>query len=107
MNHITNQSPQLSNNPSGRNLLWQYVQSLDNEAVAQLSQPSPEAMEIMGRNLAEILGNLPGEHFAVTLATSKEHLNQLLATAMVSGYFLRQAEERMALEKQFAAAGDE
>ncbi len=61
----------------------------------------------MGRNLAESLENLPHEHFAVTSATSKEHLNKLLATAMVRGYFLRQAEERMALEKQLAAAGEE
>ncbi|MDJ0719337.1 MAG: DUF760 domain-containing protein [Prochloraceae cyanobacterium] len=107
MNHITNPSPEVFHNPSGRNLLWEYLQSLDIETVAQLSQPSKEAIEIMGHNLAEILGNLPEEHFAVKISTSKKHLNTLLAKAMVSGYFLRQVEERIGLEKQFAVLGDE
>ncbi|MDJ0716424.1 MAG: DUF760 domain-containing protein [Prochloraceae cyanobacterium] len=99
MNQITNRSP------TEKNLLWEYVNSLDIETVAQLSQPSKEALEVMGTNLVEILGNLPDENFAVTIATTKQHLNILLAKAMVNGYFLRQIEERMRLEKQFSVPG--
>ncbi len=107
MKNITNPSPEVAGDPSGRNLLWEYLQSLDIETVAKLSQPSKEAIEIMGHNLAEILGNLPDEHFTITISTSKKHLNTLLAKAMVIGYFLRQVEERIGLEKQFSLLGDE
>jgi hypothetical protein len=42
-----------------------------------------------------LLGNLPSEHFGVTITTSRENLGRLLASAMISGYFLRNAEQRM------------
>ena len=41
------------------NLLWQYVQSMNPETVAQLSKPDPEVAQIMEQNLRGILGNLP------------------------------------------------
>ena len=48
-----------------------------------------------------MLGNLPPEHFDVTISTSREQLGRLLASAMMSGYFLRNAEQRMNLETAF------
>ncbi|ARV61490.1 hypothetical protein BZZ01_25200 [Nostocales cyanobacterium HT-58-2] len=80
-------------------LLWQYVKSLSPEAVTQLSKPSsPEVFQVMERNIMGLLGNLPSEHFGVTITTSREHLGRLLASAMMSGYFLRNAEQRMTFE---------
>jgi hypothetical protein len=81
------------------NFLWQYVKSLSPETVTQLSKPtSPEVFQVMERNIVGLLGNLPPEHFGVTITTSRESLGRLLASAMISGYFLRNAEQRMDFE---------
>lgn len=52
----------------------------------------------MERNIVGLLGNLPSEHFGVTITTNRENLGRLLASAMISGYFLRNAEQRMSFE---------
>ncbi|WP_066375128.1 MULTISPECIES: DUF760 domain-containing protein [unclassified Anabaena] len=81
------------------NLLWQYVKSLSPETVNQLSKPSsPEVFQVMERNIIGMLGHLPSEHFDVTITTNRENLGRLLASAMMSGYFLRNAEQRMNFE---------
>ncbi|CEJ46065.1 DUF760 domain-containing protein [Umezakia ovalisporum] len=81
------------------NMLWQYVKSLSPETVTQLSKPtSSEVFQVMERNIIGLLGNLPSEHFDITVTTSRESLGQLLASAMISGYFLRNAEQRMNFE---------
>lgn len=82
--------------------LMQYVQSLNPEMVAQLSRPtSPEVAQLMERNILGLLGGLPPEGFEVTIATNRENLGRLLASAMMSGYFLRNAEQRLTLEQSF------
>ncbi|WP_443029164.1 DUF760 domain-containing protein [Spirulina sp. CS-785/01] len=87
--------------------LWQYVQSLDPELIAQLSQPSPDVAQAMERNIIGLLGGLPPEQFGVTISTSREHLGRLLASAMMSGYFLHSAEQRMQFEKHLAGVDSE
>ncbi|MEY3334302.1 MAG: hypothetical protein RLZZ176_2605 [Cyanobacteriota bacterium] len=78
------------------NLLWQYVKSLSPDTVTQLSKPtSNEVLQVMERNIIGLLGNLPSEQFGITISTSRESLGRLLASAMISGYFLRNAEQRM------------
>ncbi len=78
------------------NLLWQYVKSLSPDTVTQLSKPtSNEVLQVMERNIVGLLGNLPSEQFGITISTSRESLGRLLASAMISGYFLRNAEQRM------------
>ncbi|BAY27154.1 hypothetical protein NIES2100_69760 [Calothrix sp. NIES-2100] len=80
-------------------VLWQYVKSLSPETVSQLSKPSSgEVLQVMERNIVGLLGNLPSEHFGVTITTNRENLGRLLASAMISGYFLRNAEQRMNFE---------
>ncbi|MDM9380951.1 DUF760 domain-containing protein [Chlorogloeopsis sp. ULAP01] len=79
--------------------LWQYVKSLTPETISQLSKPgSSEVLQVMERNIIGLLGNLSSEHFDVTITTSRENLGRLLASAMISGYFLRNAEQRMNFE---------
>jgi Protein of unknown function (DUF760) len=81
------------------NLLWQYVKSLSPETVSQLSKPtSAEVFQVMERNIVGLIGNLPSEHFNITITTNRESLGRLLASAMISGYFLRNAEQRMDFE---------
>ena len=101
MNQETNRSQGFfGDEASSVNGLWQYVQSLSPETIAQLSKPqSQEVFQMMERNIIGLLGNLPSEHFAISVSTSREHLGRLLASAMMSGYFLRNAEQRMTFEK--------
>ncbi len=81
------------------NSLWQYVSSLSPETITQLSKPSsPEVLGMIERNIIGLLGNLPSEHFNVDITTNRESLGKLLASAMISGYFLRNAEQRMDFE---------
>ncbi len=105
MNNASNQTSEFFNSESETgDLLWQYVQSLSPETVAQLSRPtSAEILQVMERNIVGLLGNLPSEHFGVSITTSRENLGRLLASAMISGYFLRNAEQRMAFEKSLLA----
>lgn len=87
------------------NPLWHYVQSLSPETINQLSKPtSTEVFNVMERNIVGLLGNLPSEHFSVNISTSRESLGRLLASAMISGYFLRNAEQRMDFEKALQVA---
>lgn len=86
----------------GENNFLQYLQSLTPETITQLSQPqSSEVFQVMERNIVGMLGNLPPEHFGMMISTSRENLGRLLASAMMSGYFLRNAEQRMTFEKAF------
>lgn len=101
MNKASNRSPEFfGGEPEVGNLLWHYVQSMSPETVAQLSKPTTsEVFQVMERNIVGMLGNLPSEHFGITVTTSRENLGRLIASAMISGYFLRNAEQRMHFEK--------
>jgi len=100
VNNTSNQVPEFFDQDADPNLLWQYVQSMSPETVSQLSKPtSSEVFQVMERNIVGLLGTLPPEHFGVTITTNRENLGRLLASAMVSGYFLRNAEQRMVFEK--------
>ena len=100
MNNLSgNPGENFADQSNKSNLLWQYVQSMNPETIAQLSKPDAEVAQIMEQNLRGMLGNLPPEHFSMSITTSKENLGQLLASAMMSGYFLNQAKQRMELDK--------
>lgn len=82
------------------NLLKQYVESMDPQAIAQLSQPaSKEVLQMMEQHVVSLLGKLPPDNFGVMITTSREHLGRLIAAAMLNGYFLRSVEQRMAFEQ--------
>ncbi len=100
MSNKSNKVSEFFNSESDtENLLLNYVKSLTPEAVTQLSKPnSQEVFQVMERNIVGLLGNLPPEQFGVTITTNRENLGRLLASAMISGYFLRNAEQRMNFE---------
>ncbi|MEM1169765.1 MAG: DUF760 domain-containing protein [Cyanobacteria bacterium P01_H01_bin.35] len=100
MTNRNNNRPELFEESSeGANLLWQYVQSMSPDTVSHLSKPnSQEVFQVMERNIIGLLGNLPSEQFNVNVTTSRENLGKLLASAMLSGYFIRNAEQRMTFE---------
>lgn len=101
MNNTSDQAPEFFGGVAeSADQLWHYVQSLSPEAVTQMSRPtSQDVFHVMERNIVGMLGALPSEHFNITITTTREDLGRLLASAMMSGYFLRNAEQRMALEK--------
>ena len=100
VNQESNRPQTIFGAESEANNLWQYVQSLSPETIAQLSQPnSQEVVQLMERNIIGLLGHLSSEQFEVSISTSREHLGKLLASAMMSGYFIRNAEQRMTFEK--------
>ncbi len=105
MNNELNRAQNFFNNENETSEnLWKYVQSLSPETISQLSKPdSAEVFQVMERNIIGLLGNLPSEHFGVTVSTSRDHLGKLLASAMMSGYFLRNAEQRLNFEKSLQA----
>lgn len=87
------------------NSLMQYVHAMSPETIAQLSSPtSPEVQQMMEHNIIGLLGGLPSQHFDVEITTNRESLGRLLASAMMSGYFLRGAEQRMEMEQSFVLA---
>lgn len=83
-----------------QNQLWHYVQSMEESSVERLSKPeSEEVKQVMERHILSLLGNLPSDQFDVMVSTSREHLAHLLSAAMLNGYFLRAAEQRLAVER--------
>ncbi len=86
------------------NSLLQYVQSMGPETIAQLSQPtSKDVMQAMEHHIMGLLGGLPSNNFDVTITTNRDNLGRLMASAMMSGYFLRGAEQRLAFESVMGA----
>jgi hypothetical protein len=87
----------------GSQNLMQYVQALQPETVNKLSRPtSEEVVQVIEQNVGALLGGLPNEAFDVSITTSRQALGQLLASAMMNGYFLRNAEQRFAIEQAMA-----
>ena len=82
------------------NALIQYVQDQPADVIQRVAKSaSPEIQEIIRHNVQGLLGMLPGEQFEVKVTSSKDNLASLLASAMMTGYFLRQMEQRKELEQ--------
>ncbi|MBW4653115.1 MAG: DUF760 domain-containing protein [Kaiparowitsia implicata GSE-PSE-MK54-09C] len=100
VDNSTNIRSELFNSGESNNHLWHYVQTMRPDTVSHLSKPeSTEVFQVMERNIIGLLGGLPSDGFDVSVTTSREHLGRLLASAMMSGYFLRNAEQRLGFER--------
>ena len=87
-------------NKAINNNLWEYVQSMNPQTVAKLSKPASHDMpEVLIRSVAAVLGNLLHGNPEEIITTSRDELGMILGAAMVDGYFLRNVEQRMELEK--------
>jgi hypothetical protein len=107
MNSRSKNQSQFFDNQEGNNPFLEYLQTLSPETISQLSKPqSPEVFQVMERNIMGLLGNLPSNQFGIMVNTSRENLGKLLASAMMSGYFLRNAEQRMDFEKALLGANN-
>ncbi len=81
------------------NPLLKYLQIQSPEVLAQVAKSAtPEVKQIISHNVQGLVGLLPSEAFNVKITTDRENLAGLLASAMMTGYFLRQMEQRMEME---------
>ncbi len=81
------------------NSLIQYLQDQSPDVLQRVARSaSGDIQDIIRHNVHGLLGMLPGEQFEVKIQTNRENLAGLLASAMMTGYFLRQMEQRMELE---------
>jgi hypothetical protein len=81
------------------NSLIQYLQEQSPDVLQRVARSaSGDIQDIIRHNVHGLLGMLPSEHFEVKIQTSRDSLAGLLASAMMTGYFLRQMEQRMELE---------
>jgi 23S rRNA G2069 N7-methylase RlmK/C1962 C5-methylase RlmI len=81
------------------NMLMQYLQAQHPDTLARVAQSvSSEIKEIVTHNVQGLVGMLPMEDFNVQITTDRENLANLLASAMMTGYFLSQMEQRRDLE---------
>ncbi len=90
------------NAPPGNPLL-KYLQHQSPEVLANVARSvTPEVRQIISHNIQGLVGMLPSEAFNVQVTTDRENLAGMLASAMMTGYFLRQMEQRMELDHRLA-----
>lgn len=88
-----------SGKPSVDSPFIHYLREQDPETLAALAQEiSPEVRQAMSGSMQGLAGVLPPEQFAVHVTTSRENLLGLLSSAMMTGYFLHNMEQRYLLE---------
>lgn len=81
------------------NPLLKYLQHQSPDVLAQVAKSAtPDVKQIISHNVQGLVGMLPSEAFNVKITTDRENLAGLLASAMMTGYFLRQMEQRMEIE---------
>ena len=81
------------------NPLLNYLQHQPPEVLAQVAQlATPEVKQVITHNIQGLLGMLPSEAFDIKITTDRENLAGMLASAMMTGYFLRQMEQRMEMD---------
>jgi hypothetical protein len=87
------------------NQLLKYLQHQSPEVLSRVAKSvSPEIKQIISQNVQGLVGVLPSEGFTVQISTDRENLAGLLASAMMTGYFLRRMEQRMELEDNLAGS---
>ncbi|GAC1459335.1 MAG: DUF760 domain-containing protein [Chamaesiphon sp.] len=92
--------PNSSTEDAQVNQLLKYLQHQPPEVLERVAKSaSPQIKQIISHNVQGLLGMLPSEHFNVQITTDRENLAGILASAMMTGYFLRQMEQRMELEE--------
>ena len=89
-----------NNDSNDENDLIQYLQKQSPEVLQRVAKSASEDIqEIIRQNVQGLLGMLPTDQFDVKITSSKDNIANLLSSAMMTGYFLRQMEQRKELEQ--------
>lgn len=84
------------------NRLQKYIHTQSVQDMSRLaSEISPDVRQLIGANVQALLGYLPASEFNTTVVASKENLQNLLASAMLTGFFMHSMETRMQMESLF------
>ena len=114
MQAVTQSTPEMfnpeflttDNEAISSNSLIQYLQEQSPDVLQRVARSaSGDIQDIIRHNVHGLLGMLPGEQFEVKIQTNRENLAGLLASAMMTGYFLRQMEQRMELDTALLGQG--
>ncbi|KGG12301.1 MULTISPECIES: DUF760 domain-containing protein [Prochlorococcus] len=82
------------------NALIEYLQDQSPDVLQRVAKSaSTDIQDIIRHNVQGLLGMLPGDQFEVKVTSSRDQFANLLASAMMTGYFLRQMEQRKELEE--------
>ncbi|CAI8163414.1 MAG: DUF760 domain-containing protein [Prochlorococcus sp.] len=93
-----------SNDGQEGNRLIQYLQDQSPDVLQRVAKSaSTDIQDIIRHNVQGLLGMLPAEQFEMKVSASRDNLASLLASAMMTGYFLRQMEQRKELEESLFA----
>ena len=93
-----------NNDGQDNNELIQYLQEQSPDVLQRVAKSaSTDIQDIIRHNVQGLLGMLPGEQFEVKVTSSRDNFASLLASAMMTGYFLRQMEQRKELEESLFA----
>ena len=88
------------------NGLIQYLQDQSPDVLQRVAKSaSNDIQDVIRHTVQGLLGMLPGEQFEVKVTANRDNLANMLASAMMTGYFLRQMEQRKELEE--AMFGDD
>ncbi|MGB0561940.1 MAG: DUF760 domain-containing protein [Spirulinaceae cyanobacterium] len=91
---------------AGINLLLQYLKQQHPEVLEQVAQSATqEVRQIIYQNVQGLVGMLPSEEFNMQIVTDRDNMANLLASAMMTGYFLRRMEQRMELDATLDDSG--
>ena len=97
----------LDSEDSKSNELMDYLQHQPPEVLSRVAQAvSNEIKQIISHNVQGLVGVLPPDGFNVQIHTDRDNLAGLLSSAMMTGYFLRQMEQRMELETNLSRSLD-
>ena len=97
-----------NNDSNEENDLIQYLQKQSPEVLQRVAKSASEDIqEIIRQNVQGLLGMLPSDQFDVKITSSKDNIANLLSSAMMTGYFLRQMEQRKELEQSLLNDDDD
>mgnify|MGYP001231366887 CR=1 FL=1 len=89
-----------NNDSDEGNTLIHYLQEQSPDVLQRIAKSaSPEIQDIIKHNVQGLLGMLPSDQFEVKITSNRENFANLLSSAMMTGYFLRQIEQRKELEE--------
>ena len=85
------------------NSLIKYLKNQHPEVLSRIAESaSSEVQQIISHNVAGMIGKLPESDFDIQITTGRQQLANLLASAMMTGYFLGKVEQRKNLDKSLS-----
>ncbi|KAJ4849801.1 hypothetical protein Tsubulata_031519 [Turnera subulata] len=83
-----------------REILLEYVKNVQPEFMELFVKRAPQqVVDAMRQTVANMIGTLPPQFFAVTVTTVAENLAQLMYSVMMTGYMFKNAQSRLELQQ--------